>query len=178
MLQRLEEQFQRTEANALKLNRTEVSLQDTRETLHVVTLPTFIYSYNKGTDQLHWTSLVTGEQSSHQMPSYFFKYGCIWSELPGGGLLITGGGFETAVREEVRIDVGTFEVSPQQDMLTPRKYHAAVYHTQHLYVLGGYDNNYLSECERYEWSSAREQPLCTRGLQWILLRLGAEVELG
>jgi hypothetical protein len=38
--------------------------------------------------------------------------------VPGGSLLITGGGFSSAVREVVRIDVGTFEVSPQRDMLT------------------------------------------------------------
>jgi hypothetical protein len=34
-------------------------------------------------------------------------------------------------------------------MLTPRKSHAAVYHTPHLYILGGWNSSYLSECERY-----------------------------
>jgi hypothetical protein len=53
-------------------------------------LPAFIYSYD--TDQLHRTSLVTGEHSSHQVPSYRFKEGCCWSEVPGGSLLITSGG--------------------------------------------------------------------------------------
>jgi hypothetical protein len=146
MLQRLEEQSQETEANALKLNRAVTSLQDTL--YHEVTLPTFIYSYKRYTDQLHRSSLVTGEQSSHKVPSYTFKQGCCWSEVPGGGLLITGGG-TPAEREVVRIDVGTFEVSPQPHMLTPRRRHAAVYHTPHLYVLGGYNARYLSECERY-----------------------------
>jgi hypothetical protein len=142
MLQRLEEQSQKTEANTLKLNRVDTS--------HEVTLPTFLYSYNERTDQLYWTSLVTGEQSSHQVPSYIFKYGCCWSEVPGGSLLITGGGYPTASREVVRIDVATFEVSRLRDMLTPRSCHSAVYHTQHLYVLGGYsDSSSLRECERY-----------------------------
>jgi hypothetical protein len=36
-------------------------------------------------------------------------------------------------------------------MLTPRKVHAAVYHTPHLYILGGWNGrSYLSECERCE----------------------------
>jgi hypothetical protein len=76
IFRRLEEQSQKTEANALKLNRAETSLQDTLYHLHEVTLPTFIYSYKEDTDQLHRTSLVTGEQSSHQVPSYTFKDGC------------------------------------------------------------------------------------------------------
>jgi hypothetical protein len=161
MLQRLEEQSQKTKANALKLNRAVTSLQDTRETLYVVTLPTFIYSYKRNTDQLHRTSLVTGEKSSHRVPSYTFKHSCCWSEVTGGSLLITGGQNRdySAAREVVRIDVGTFEVSPQQDMLTLRKMRAAVYHTPHLYILGGYDSRYLSECERYACAENRWEAL-------------------
>jgi hypothetical protein len=157
MLRRLEEQSQQTEANALKLNRAVISLQDTL--FHVV--PTFIYSYKEGTDQLHRTSLVTGEQSSHQVPSYTFRQSCCWSEVPGGSLLITGGFDEDdeAVREVVRIDIGTFEVSPQRDMLTPRRCHAAVYHTPHLYVLGGENDRDLSECERYVCAEKRWEAL-------------------
>jgi hypothetical protein len=64
--------------------------QDTQEAFYQV--PTFIYSYNYGTNQLHRTNLVTGEHSSHRVPSCTFKYGCCWSEVPGGSLLITGGG--------------------------------------------------------------------------------------
>jgi hypothetical protein len=33
-------------------------------------------------------------------------------------------------------------------MFTPRRSHAAVYHTPHLYILGGRNDSYLSECER------------------------------
>jgi hypothetical protein len=159
MLKMLEEQFLKTEANALKLKRAETSLQDTRETLYEVTLPIFIYSYKCNTNQLHRTSLVTGEQSSHQVPSYIFKECCCWTEVPGGSLIITGGGLPV-VSEVDRIDVGTFEVSPQRDMLTPRFYHAAVYHTQHLYALGGYDDSRrLSECERYVCAENRWEAL-------------------
>jgi hypothetical protein len=162
MLQRIEEQSKKTEANALKLNRAEISLQDTREALyhlHEVTLPTFIYSYECNTDQLHRTSLVTGEHSSHRVPSYTFKLDCCWSEVPGGSLLITGGG-DPVLREVMRIDVGTFEVFPQRDMLTPRREHAAVYHSPHLYVIGGYNGSRcLSECERYVCAENRWEAL-------------------
>jgi hypothetical protein len=106
--------------------------QDTLEAFYQV--PTFIYSYELGTDNLHRTSLVTGERSSHQVPSYTFKYCCCWSEVPGGSLLITGGS-HPAVREVVRIDTRReFAVSHCAPMLTPRKYHAAVYHTPHLNI--------------------------------------------
>jgi hypothetical protein len=113
------------------------------------TLPAFIYSYKYYTDQLHRTSLVTGKQSSHRVPSYTFKQGCYWSEVPGGSLLITGGGYPV-VKEVVRIDTRReFAASHCSPMLTPRVLHAAVYHNQHLYVLEGLNHSCLRECERY-----------------------------
>jgi hypothetical protein len=142
---RLKKQSKQTKANT--------------KTLPKDILPTFIYSYKFNTDQLHRTSLVTGEQSIHRVPSYTFKRGCCWSEVPGGSLLITGGGDPIAVSEVVRIDVGTFEVSPQPPMLTPRLSHAAVYHTEHLYVLGGFSLTHLSECERYSCTENRWEAL-------------------
>jgi hypothetical protein len=75
--------------------------QDTLEPFYQV--PTFIYSYEECTDQLQRTNLVTGEHSSHRVPSYTFKFGCCWSKVPGESLLITGGGYP-GVREVVRID--------------------------------------------------------------------------
>jgi hypothetical protein len=69
--------------------------------------------------------------------------------VPGGSLLITGG--SPGVREVVRIDTRReFAVAHCAPMLTPRSWHAAVYHTPHLYILGGWsDNTELSKCERY-----------------------------
>jgi hypothetical protein len=123
------------------------------------TLPTFIYSYRYNTDQLHRTSLVTGQQSKHQVPSYRFKYCCCWSEVPGGSLLITGGGYP-AVREVVRIDTRReFAVSHCPPMLTPRGKHAAVYHTPHFYILGGVGTGDLRECERYVCAENRWEAL-------------------
>jgi hypothetical protein len=94
--------------------------------------------------------------------------------VPGGSLLFTGGRNEvsSSVREVVRIDVGTFEVSPQRDMLTPRRFHAAVYHTPHLYILAGWNGRFLSECERYVCAENRWEALpplprackCTSGV--------------
>jgi hypothetical protein len=95
------------------------------------------------------------------VPLYTFKYGCCWSEVPGGSLLITGGGHPVEVREVVRIDtLREFAVSDCAPMLTPKKAYAAVYHTPHLYIIGGWtDSRCLSECERYVWAENRWQAL-------------------
>jgi hypothetical protein len=123
-------------------------VSQTREILYLE-VPTFIYSYKYSTEQLHRTSLVTGEHSRQRVPSYTFKYGCSWSEVPGGSLIITGGGYPL-VGEVVRIHTRReFAVLHCPPMLTPRMGHAAVYHTQHLYILGGFNGRCLSECERY-----------------------------
>jgi hypothetical protein len=45
-------------------------------------------------------------------------------------------------------------------MLTPRGYHAAVYHTPQLYIIGGWSgSSALSECERYECAENRCESL-------------------
>jgi hypothetical protein len=103
-----------------------------------------MHSYKNNSNHMHGASLVTGEQSSHRVPSYTFEYGCYWSEVPGGSLLITGGGY-AAVREVVRIGTRReFAVAHCPPMLTLRSGHTAVYYTQHLYVLGGLNGRYLS----------------------------------
>jgi hypothetical protein len=128
--------------------------------LHEDTLPTFIYSYTKDTDQLHRTSLVTGEHSSHQVPSYRFKYGCCWSEVPGGSLIVTGGGLPAAEGEVERIDTcREFAVGHCPPMHFPRVFHAAVYHTPHLYLLGGWSGRLLRECERLACAEHRWEDL-------------------
>jgi hypothetical protein len=132
--------------------------QDTLEALYHE-VPTFIYSYEYETHQLHRTHLVTGEHSSHRVPTYTFKYGCCWSEVPGGSLLITGGEVP-AVGEVVMIDTRReFAVAHCSPMFTPRMAHAAVYHTPHLYILGGWSGSYLSECERYVCAENRWETL-------------------
>jgi hypothetical protein len=86
--------------------------------------------------------------------------GCCWSEVPGGSLLITGGTLP-AVRGVVRIDTRReFAVAHCAPMLTPRREHTAVYHTPHLYILGGWnDSKELSECERYVYAENRWEAL-------------------
>jgi hypothetical protein len=132
----------------------ELITQDTIEAFYQV--PTFIYSYKYSTDQLNRTSLVTGKHSRHQVPSYTFKEGCCWSEVPGVSLIITGGGWP-ALREVMRIDTRReFAVANCAPMLTPRSWHAAVYHTPYVYILGGWNgSSYLSECERYACAENR-----------------------
>jgi hypothetical protein len=131
----------------------------TEETKHPQpTTPHHTFLYSCDGNQLHRENLLTGEQSSHELPHYQFKRGCSWSELPGGSLLITGGsGWFSGVRDVVRVDVGTFAVSPQPPMHTARHYHAAVYHSQYVYVLGGYWG--LRSCERYVCAESRWEVL-------------------
>jgi hypothetical protein len=101
------------------------------------------------------------------------------SEVPGGSLLITGGGYPVE-REVVRIDARReFAVTHCAPMLSPRKAHAAVYHAPHLYILGGSNDSSLyiigelhdytfggsgvsrdlSECERYVCAEDRWEVL-------------------
>jgi hypothetical protein len=130
---------------------------DTRSTLW----PKFIYCCFGG--QLHRISIATGEQLSHRVPSYHIKFGSCWSEVPGASLLITGGlnGFDVEDVEVVRVDTRReFAVSEQPPMLTSRANHATVYHTQHLYVLGGRSGyTALRECERFVCAEHRWEAL-------------------
>jgi hypothetical protein len=113
---------------------------------------TFLYSCKEFTNQLYRVNLLTGEESSHEVPHYQFKEGCRWSELPGGSLLITGG--SPGVRDVVKIDtLREYAVSSQPPMHTARYHHAAVYHSQYVYVLG------YRQCERYSCAESRWEVL-------------------
>jgi hypothetical protein len=137
------------------MERTTTELISTRSTVR----PKFLYCCNYG--KLLRVNLLTGEQSSHTIPAYEFKPDCSWSELPGGSLLITGG--HLGVREVVRIDTHReWAICSQPPMHTYRSHHAAVYHSQYLYVLGGYNHGrYLSECERYSCAQSHWEVLPT-----------------
>jgi hypothetical protein len=114
--------------------------------------PQFIYCCRS--HKLRRANLLTGEQSCHQIFAYKFKDGCRWSELPGGNLLITGGDDS---REVVRIDtLREWAVSSRPPMHTARCYHTALYHSQYLYVLGGYR---MRGCERYVCAENRWEVL-------------------
>jgi hypothetical protein len=163
-LETLKEEFTET-LGLVSFNRGQVHPQQALSELQLMkqedsdTHPTCIYSYNHGTNQLYRTSLVTGETSCSELPSYTFKLGCFWSELPGQSLFITGGG-NPATREVVRIDTRTYAVSQQPRMLTPRRAHAAVYHAQYFYVLGGNTgSSYLRKCERFVCAESRWEAL-------------------
>jgi hypothetical protein len=135
--------------------------------------PQFIYSCNYGTKQLFRTNLLTGEQSHYQIPSYSFKLNCRLSELPGGSLLSTGGC--PPVREVVKIDtLRECAVSSLPPMHTPKYSHAAVYHSQYLYILGGVCYSYLRGCERYvcaesQWEVLPAMPVAGLGMSAVVL---------
>jgi hypothetical protein len=115
-------------------------------------IPTFLYCCQRHTNQLHRVNLLTGEQSCHKVPNYQFKEGCRWSELPGGSLLITGG--SSGTEEVVKIDtLREYAVSSLPPMHTSRSFHAAVYHSLYVYVLG------YRECERYSCAESRWEVL-------------------
>lgn len=109
--------------------------------------PSFIYSCIQHSNTVYRTHLISGDQTSHSVASHYyqFKYGCCWTELPDGSLLITGGG-SRKMDEVMLIDVQTWAVSEQSPMLSARKWHAAVYHAQHVYALGGEQEE---ACEKY-----------------------------
>jgi hypothetical protein len=148
--------------------------QDTLETFYHV--PTFIYDGEIESDRLHRTNLVTGERSIHRVRSYTYRLYSCWSEVPGGSLLITGGGHPVSVKEVVRIDTRReFAVAHCAPMLTPRWMHAAVIHTPHLYILGG-SNDYrcLSEWERYvcaenRWEALPPLPRACEGASGVVV---------
>jgi hypothetical protein len=121
--------------------------------------------------------------------------------VPGEYLLITGGGKPAAISEVERIDTRReFAVVHYSPMLSSRRSHAALYHTPHLYILGGGNgSSWLRECERYVCAENRWEALpplpraccSTIGVVlesslyalggiwwWVILRLGAEAKLG
>jgi hypothetical protein len=111
-------------------------------------LPTYFFAYDYRTNNLHRANLLTGEQTFHKIPCFNFTIDCRWSEMPGKSLVITGG--YPWIREVVKIDIcRESAVCSQPPMHTGRCRHVAVYHSQYLYVLGGFSGRYLRECERY-----------------------------
>jgi hypothetical protein len=112
----------------------------------------------EGGNTLHRVDLLTGKESAHKVLKYQFERGCRWTGLPGGSLLITGGSPE--VRMVNKVDtLREFSVSALSPMSSERSFHAAVYYSQYLYVLGGYCGSYLRECERYSCAESRWEVL-------------------
>jgi hypothetical protein len=123
--------------------------------------PKFICACKHDTNQLLRANLLTGEQSYQQIPGYEFKELCRWCELPGGDLLITGGHeVDNAVREVVQIEtLRECAVCSQPPMHSARQNHAVLYHSQYVYVLGGYSEWCLRACERYVVAEHRWEEL-------------------
>jgi hypothetical protein len=136
---------------------TKEPLQPTKTLPKSQPTPTFFYCCEEETTKLRMVNLLSGKQSCHRGPSYPFRAYCRWSELPGGSLLITGGG---PLKDVEKIDtLREYAVSSQPPMHTARSNHVAVYHSQYLYALGGYKRRWLSECERYVYEESRWEVL-------------------
>jgi hypothetical protein len=124
--------------------------------------PKCFYCCKYYTGQLLKANLLTGELSCLNLPGYLFKQHCQWSELPGGSLLITGGWKRgRPLRKVAKIDtLREWAVSSQPPIHTARRSHAAVYHSQYLYLLGGCRKSRpLSECERFSCAESRWEVL-------------------
>jgi hypothetical protein len=127
--------------------------------------PAFFYSCIEERNTLQRVNLLTGERSRYKL-NYTFRIRSRLSELPGATLLITGGDNK---RDVLKIDtLREWSVSLQAPMHTARRLHAAVYHLQYVYVLGGYNDMLvlggysdweLGECERYVCSENRWEEL-------------------
>jgi hypothetical protein len=119
---------------------------------------TCVYSYEGGTNLLHWTSLDSGSRYTSAVPGFTFKNNCSWSEVPGGTVFFTGG--NPATPEVVSINPQTVQVSREAPMNGPRGYHSSLYHQGYIYVLGGYDGRETtSACERYDLAANRWEPI-------------------
>jgi hypothetical protein len=134
--------------------------------------PFFYYSESWCTS-LQRVNLLTGETSRHTLSSGF-EGDSVLSELPDGILIITGGDESDSV---LKIDtLRDFECSYLPCMHSRRASHSAVYHSQYLYVLGGYMRGVgrLSECERYDCAESRWEvlpnfPVAVVGLSAVVL---------
>jgi hypothetical protein len=123
--------------------------------------PQYIYGYEDDEDRLYRVNLLTDKRSSIRVPGYVFRFICQLNELPDGTLVITGGRSGGSILSEVdKIDtLREYAVSYLPPMHTPRYSHAAVLHSQYLYVLGGRNPDTLSECERYVCAESRWEDL-------------------
>lgn len=121
--------------------------------------PEFIYSRRTDSNLLYRTKLSTGDEWSLGLCAYRFKVGCCWSQLPMGLLYITGGEltYDVHTSEVVRIDsTRDYALTTTLPMATARSYHAAEYHADYLYVIGGYSED---RCERYSVMRSRWERL-------------------
>jgi hypothetical protein len=117
--------------------------------------PGFIFNFEYGTTNLHKTNLSTGQESSAAL-THTFKQWSSLCETPEGNLFITGG---KTTSEVVCINPTTNAVTPKPPMKTPRNRHSSVFYGRFLYVIGGYNTANLAECERYDSSLDKWEPI-------------------
>mmetsp|Transcript_6117 Transcript_6117/g.10728 ORF Transcript_6117/g.10728 Transcript_6117/m.10728 type:complete len:631 (-) Transcript_6117:106-1998(-) len=120
-------------------------------------VPEFIYSYAKGTGELYWTRMTTGEEYSHTFKTFKFKQCYSWCAVPRTFIYLTGG-YQSA--DVVCIDTRSFVVSPKPSMITPRVFHNSVFSKGYLYIVGGWTGtSSMKECERYSFAEKKWKAL-------------------
>lgn len=115
--------------------------------LKKLTNPSKIYSYKFDTSQFYSADLNTGQMTIFKFMNFTFKIGCCWTELPNRSLVVTGGGLFELNRETVRIVPNKeYAVTLLPSMLSVRSCHSSVYHSGHIYAIGGL---LFRQCERF-----------------------------
>jgi hypothetical protein len=117
----------------------------------------FIYNFEEHRSILHKTNLSTGQESSTALTHTFISESSL-CESPDGNLFFTGGGYG-ASSKVVCIDPITNAVTPKPPMMTARYGHGSVFDGGFLYVIGGYNDTRLAECERYDTLHNHWQPI-------------------
>lgn len=91
-----------------------------------------------------------------------FRSFSAWCKLPSGEILVTGGlvqkDGDKYYRDAVVLDCSAKTLRPAPSMRKERCRHGIVYYHQFVYVFGGYCDEYLKSCERYnlrtqQWSA-------------------------
>ena len=107
-----------------------------------------------------------------------FKSFAAWCALPSGHLFVTGGQTQKDGiqyhRETILVDTSSKSVRPAPAMRHPRCKHGILYHKQHVYVFGGYCDEYLKNCERFSVKEQAWAPLpdmrdardCVSAAEW------------
>lgn len=114
----------------------------------VMKLPKNIYSYENA-KKLHITKLSSGQKRTLTVPLANFKEFSSWCDLPSGALYFTGGNRPLTNSVTCLQPYKEFSVTKQASMIKERYAHSSIYFQGYIYVISGYSEVSIKECERY-----------------------------